>query len=51
MSLTKHKDTDLLVMCKLDDKTLFSICSINTYFRNLCNNESFWYHRFLNRWG
>ena len=51
MSLTKQRDTDLLVLLKLDDEALFKICQTNRYFKNLCNNESFWYTRFLSRFG
>ena len=43
------KDTDLIILSKLDDKTLLSFCSVNKYANRLCYNEDFWRNRLKER--
>lgn len=50
-TLTETKDVDLLILSGLNDKDLFSFCSVNKYANKLCKDESFWMNRFLKRFG
>jgi hypothetical protein len=34
--VTLNKDTDLLILSRLDDNGLFSICLTNKYFNRIC---------------
>ena len=43
--ITLQKDTDVMVLDRLDDKSLASMCSVNPRFRNLCNDDLFWKRR------
>lgn len=43
--------TDILILQNLSDKDLTSVCTVNTYLHNLCDNESFWLNRVLHRFG
>ena len=47
--LSGHRDTDIIVLSKLDDKDLFSACLTSKYENKLCN-ETFFYNRFLTRY-
>ena len=50
--ISGHKDTDLMIMTKMDDTTLFSFCKIeNSYVQKLCNNENFWRERVKENFG
>ena len=50
--ISGHKDTDLIILSKIDDKTLFSFCKIeNSYVQKLCNDENFWRERVKNKFG
>lgn len=51
MALTGNKQTDLEVMYRLDDRSLLTYCMVNRYAHNLCNNETFWRNRFVQRFG
>ena len=51
MSFTSIKDVNLEIMSKMDDRTLLNICATNKYGRELCQNESFWHKRFLQKYG
>jgi len=51
MSFTGQRDTDLLIMEKLDDYNLFKFCATNKYTRNLCENEIFWRNRLISKFG
>ena len=51
MALTGHRDTDLEVMKRLDDRSLLNYCIINRYAHNLCDNEDFWRDRFIQKFG
>ena len=46
---TKIKDVDLKILQQLDDKELPVVCSVNKYVAELCNDESFWLTRLLNK--
>ena len=50
-TLTKYKDTDLLVFQQLDDKSLLSMCLVDKSANKLCKNEYFWQNRFVNKFG
>lgn len=43
---SKQRDTDILILNKLDDRDLFRACSASTGTNKLCN-ETFFYNRFL----
>ena len=49
--LTGNKDTDLIILSNLNDYDLSSVCRVNKYTRELCNNESFWMNRTTKRFG
>jgi ankyrin repeat protein len=51
MSFLTGRDTDLLILEKLNDRDLLNICLINKEANKLCNNEIFWRKRFLKKWG
>lgn len=48
---TGNKDTDLNILSNLNDKDLLSLCSVNIYGKNLCQNEDFWANRFRKNFG
>lgn len=50
-SMTKKKDTDLLILSHLDDRSLLSFCTISRYGRQICSDETFWRNRLIARWG
>ena len=45
--LTGQRDTDLLILDKLDDKDLLNVCLVNKEARKLCSYEPFWINRFI----
>ena len=45
------KDTNLLIMEKLDDESLFNLCLTNKNAAFLCQNEDFWRKRFVSNYG
>lgn len=45
------RDTDLIILSKLDDEDLFSTCLVNKAANKLCNNEDFWRNRFVSKYG
>ena len=49
--LSGQKDTDFIILSKLNDKDLLSVCVTNKYANRLCNNEDFWRNRFIAKWG
>ena len=40
-SFSTNKDADRLILNYLDDKDLFSVCKVNKYSEELCNEEFF----------
>jgi hypothetical protein len=50
-NLTGVRDVDLLILQKLDDRSLFAFCQTDQYAKRLCQNENFWEKRFLERYG
>ena len=46
---TGNKDIDYVILKSLDDRSLFTVCQANKYLRELCNNETFWKTRFMNK--
>ena len=51
VTFTGIKDTDLLILMQLDDKSLLQTCKVNMYVNTLCKNEDFWKIRFRKRFG
>lgn len=50
--LTGHKDSDIIILSKLDDRSLLNLCLVrNRYINTLCNNEDFWRNRFVKVFG
>lgn len=47
--ISGHRDTDIIILSKLNDKELFSICLTCKYVNSLCN-ETFFQNRFLYRY-
>ena len=45
------KDTDLIILSKLDDRDLLSTCLVNKDANRLCRDENFWRNRFISRYG
>lgn len=39
---TGNKDTDFLILAQLEDRELTQICQVNTYVKNLCEDDMFW---------
>ena len=46
---TGNKATDIIILEKLNDNDLISVCSTNKYLNDLCNTESFWMNRTLSK--
>ena len=49
--LTGNKDADLLILDKLDDKSLVSFCLTNKDANRLCSIDSFWRNRLIRKYG
>ncbi len=43
--------TDIIILSELSDRDLINTCSSNKYLNDLCNNESFWMNRTVQRYG
>lgn len=50
-TLTGLRDTDMIILSKLDDRSLLSLCSANTYTNTLCKDENFWRNRTVKKYG
>lgn len=50
-ALTGLPATDLLILNELSDEDLIDTCAVNKYVNNLCNNDSFWLNRVIDRYG
>ena len=48
--LSGQKDADFIILSKLNDKDLLSVCVTNKYANRLCNNEDFWRNRFISKY-
>lgn len=48
--LTGIKDTDLLILQKLDDEDLLQACLVNKAINRACKDESFWRNRSLEKY-
>lgn len=46
---TGNKDTDFIILSNLEDKDLYNFCQTDRYIAKLCQDESFWMNRTLNR--
>jgi len=49
--LTGQKDPNLVILDKLDDKSLISFCLVNKAANELCSNDDFWRNRFIRKAG
>ena len=49
--LTGNKDTDLLILDNLDDKSLINFCLVNKEANRLCSIDSFWRNRLVRKYG
>ena len=47
MSLSGVKDTDFLILDKLNDYELGRVCQANKYVKKLCNDDTFWRNRMI----
>lgn len=47
--LSGNKDTDTLILMKLNDNDLANICRVNSYIHSLCEEDNFWRNRVLYR--
>jgi len=50
-TLTGNKDVDLIILSKLEDKDLLSMCLTSKYADNLCKTDSIWIDRLVNKYG
>ena len=50
-TLTYNKDTDLIILANLDDESLFSMCEVNKYTREICKTDWFWERRIKEKFG
>jgi len=48
-TFTGIKDIDLKIIQQLSDKEIPIVCSVNKYVSKLCEDESFWLNRLLNK--
>jgi len=48
---TGYPTTDILILEELSDRDLINVCATNKYLNGLCNNESFWMNRVLQKYG
>ena len=44
-TLTKNKDTDIIILQQLNDYELGKVCSVNKYVNSICNDDKFWLNR------
>ncbi len=49
LPFTGDKATDIIILGKLNDIDLLSVCGTNKYLNDLCNNEYFWMNRTLTK--
>lgn len=47
---TGYPTTDLLILNELSDNDLINVCKVNKYINSVCNNESFWLNRIIDRY-
>lgn len=45
--LSGHKDTDFIILNKLNDFELKKVCQVNKYVNSLCNEPQFWLNRII----
>ena len=44
-TLTKNKDTDIIILQQLNDYELGKVCTVNKYVNSICNDDKFWLNR------
>lgn len=47
--ISGSRDTELIVLSKLNDRDLLNVCLTNREINKACKNENFWRERFINR--
>ncbi len=40
--LSEDKNTDMIILMKLNDYELSRVCSVNKYINSICENKNFW---------
>ena len=52
MAFTGLRDTDLIILSKLNDEDLLNVCSEkNSYLNRICKDENYWRNRFIKHYG
>lgn len=46
--ITQQKDTDILVLLKLNDNDLINVCLTSKRYQNICNDDHFWRLKVVN---
>jgi hypothetical protein len=46
---TGNKNVDMLLLNKMNDETLTNVCLVNKYVYSLCQDDNFWFKRFLDK--
>jgi hypothetical protein len=49
MSLTGVGDVDMEIILQLEDRELSRVCCVNKYLNEICQSDTFWYKRLINR--
>jgi hypothetical protein len=49
MSLTGNKDLDIELLLRLGDSDLINFYCVNKYFNKICESDTFWYKRLINK--
>lgn len=49
MVLTGNRDVDMEIILQLEDRELPPVCAVNKYVNQICESDTFWYRRLINR--
>ncbi len=49
MSFTRIRDIDIEILLKLNDVKICKVFTLNKYFNRLCEDDTFWYQRIINK--
>ena len=50
ISFTGLPAADIIILNELSDTDLINVCASNKYLNHICNNESFWFNKVLNKY-
>lgn len=50
-AFTGNPNVDMEILGRMDDEDLLNVCQVNKYVNDLCNRESFWANKVLNKYG